>query len=165
MDQAEVFEALGDGTLSENTARARLDALPNPAPLYELNLAFETEERAADEKVAAEFKAIYGYRPSARRIAELRGKPGRSFAPGEWNGGTVFREYAAAKKQAEAVLKPRKSYPPRPKDTKGHPLVRRGVMAQMLREQEAKGLTGQAAKDAALAAVRAALQDAGKQDE
>ncbi len=158
--QASAFEALADGSLSPDAAQTRLDELPRPAPLHVPDLAREAEERAADEKAAQDFKAIHGYRPSARQLARLRGKPGRSFAPGEWDEQAVFRDFTAAAKKAVQRRKPRKSYPPRPKDAKGHPLVPRGHMAKLLREQEANGLTGQAAKDAALAAALVELAEA-----
>ena len=160
--QAEVFQALADGSLDSAAAKVRLDELPKPAPLYVRDPAVAAQEQAADEKVAQGFKAIYGYRPSARRIAELRGKPGRSFAPGEWDEQMAFRKVAAAMEKAADLRKPRKSYPPRPKDANGHPLVPRGFMAKLLREQEAKGLSGQAAKDAAIAAALAFVASASR---
>lgn len=158
---ATVFEGVAVGRMDAAEARAKLDALTKPPTrpgLDEAAMAVRMQkQRVEEEKVAAAFKAIYGYRPSAKRLKKLLGTAGRAWAPGEWNEATPFRELDRAMQITGRLARPRKSYPPRPKDSLGRPLVARGVMAKLLREQEAKGLTGQAAKDAATAAALASL--------
>ena len=159
---ADVFEALVAGTMRAEEARATLDALPEPLPRYTPRTvtaaaALPWNDPARRDRLAAEFKATYGYLPSRRKLDELMGVPPRSFAPGEWDEGKDIRDINAALKAAAKRAKPRKSYASRPKDAQGRPLVARGVMAKLQREAEARGLTGQAAKDAATAAALATL--------
>jgi hypothetical protein len=154
----QVYQALATGDMTSEDAWAALDAIPAAPALHVTSPATarameEREERR--QATAQDFKAVEGYLPSSRKLDGLTGESsGRSsFTPEQWREQEQARGIAKALRGAQMKANPRKSYPSRPRDAQGKPLVGRGVMAKLQREAEARGLTGQAAKDAAVAAA------------
>jgi hypothetical protein len=162
----EVFEALAAGGLDPASAQGVLDSLTQPGPLHRPTpegIKAKAQMEAQREAAAQEFKAREGYRPSSRKLSELMGWPSagsldpEAFAFAELRR-KGSRDVAKAAGNLPGSSPRRKSYPSRPRDAQGRPLVPRGHMAKLLREQEAKGLQGQAAKDAAEAAALAEVE-------